>query len=446
MAVLMLSLTAPRQSSAEREQLGSWLTIAAWPARQVWGYHVRNWHIELAAVLVLAAWGGVAWGLHKRRPPDAVFAVGCALWSVPFALWVPVFSRDAYAYVAQGTLLQRGLDPYRVPVAALGHSALLNTVDPVWRHTLTPYGPIGLRVEQLAVAVGGGDEVRALIALRLVSVLAVGVAVACVWRLSDAPRRQLLTWLMLSPLVLVHLVSGVHLDALVLASLALCAAAALRDHLCSAVALAALAGEIKATAFVVLPVLFVQAWRSGGPKRLGMALVTALAVAGAACLVYLPDPLGWVGALRTPTASWDPFTPASTAALAVSEGLHHLGVSTPQFLLAGMRILVVALGAVGAVGLLATGRRRTTVETAGALLLVVLIASPVMWAWYLTPALPFLLLSRSAKAWAVATMLGSAGLMIGLPLRVVPAQRVAVIAEGAALVAIVAHARRRGRA
>lgn len=445
-AAIVLSLCAPLQSRAERNALGTWLPVVSWPGKQLEPHRAPAWLLVLSVGLLVLAWVAVALGLYRRHVPHRLFALGCVSWCTPFIASVPVFSRDAYAYVAQGTLLQRGLDPYSDPVASLGPTTVLRTVDPVWRHTVTPYGPAGLRIEQFAVWVGGG-EVGALLALRLVCVVCVAIAGAGVWTTSPLERRQLTLWLLLSPVLLVHLVSGIHLDAVVLAVLALSGAAAVRGHWAVAIGLAVAAGEVKATAFAILPVLFIGAWRSQGRRHFPVHVATALAVGALGGLAYWRDPLGWIAALRTPGSSWDPFTPASTVALVISEVMHHLGLSSPWSVLTVTRVLATVIGGAALMMLLVTARRRSTVETCAWVMLVVLIASPAMWAWYFTAAVPFLLMADRGRMRLAALLLGSAGLLVGLPLKVVPAQRVAVVAEFAAVVVVLAvgHQVRQGR-
>lgn len=435
-AVFLLSLSSPLQSAPERRSLGTWLMVASWPGRQLVAHKAPPWLIVLAVVLLVTVWLVVAAGLHRQQLSRRLFAAGCALWCCPFLVSVPVFSRDAYAYVAQGTLLQRGFDPYVTPVARLGRSGVLGAVDPVWRHTVTPYGPFGLRIEQAAVWLGGG-EVGALLVLRLLCVGCVALAGACVWVTCSPERRQLSLWLLLSPLVLVHLVAGLHLDAIVLALLALSAAAAIRRQPAFAIGFAVAAGEVKASAFAIVPVFLLLGWRSWRHPVVLRCLAVALTVGALGALAYWRDPFGWVAALRTPGSTWDPFAPASTMALAFSEAFHHARVSPPWSLVTMTHVVAIVLAGAAFVGLLVTRRRRPVVETCAWVLLVSFAGGPAMWAWYLTGALPFLLAADRARMRTVALVLGSAGLLVGLPLKVVPAQRLAVVAELAGALALV---------
>ncbi|HET6794194.1 MAG TPA: polyprenol phosphomannose-dependent alpha 1,6 mannosyltransferase MptB, partial [Acidimicrobiales bacterium] len=84
------------------------------------------------AVLV-AAWVGVGRRARARllRPGEAWSLL--VVWALPLFLGPPLFSRDLYSYVAQGTLAHVGLDPYSVGPSALGPGHLLTSVAPTWR-------------------------------------------------------------------------------------------------------------------------------------------------------------------------------------------------------------------------------------------------------------------------------------------------------------------------
>lgn len=429
--VALVGAAGPLQSRAERDVLGSWLTVttALWRGS---GLHpAPSSAVVVASLGLVLGWLLVAGSLHVRplRSRRSLIAL-VAAWSAPFVLAVPVFSRDAYAYVAQGALLQQGLDPYRHPVAALvGRPSVLAAVDPVWRHTFTPYGPLGLRLEQLMAAVGSGQEWRSLLAVRVLACLGVAVTGWCIWAALPTSRRHLGLWLWLSPLVLVHLIGAGHLDAVVCAFLAGSMLAALREHPHWAVVLAVGAGEIKATAFLVLPVLLVQVLRRDGARSAARCGVTAGVVALAAAGLFISDPLGWVAGLSTPGLAWDPFTPASTVALGVSEVVTHLGGHPEEGLVAACRLTIAVVGVAVAAVLLYRLRRNGLVLTCGLLMLDLALTGPALWPWYLAPCLALLVMAASRAAWCAALVISSCGMLLALPLHVVPAQRVAGLAE-----------------
>ncbi|WP_313023285.1 polyprenol phosphomannose-dependent alpha 1,6 mannosyltransferase MptB [Mobilicoccus sp.] len=151
------------------------------------------------------------------RPTAPVAA--WAWWSLPIACVPPLFSRDAYSYAAQGLVVSRGMDPYRTgPIAVPGPFA--DQVDPIWLYTPAPYGPLALQVQRLVVDLTGGDALLSAIAMRVPALLAVGVIAYALPRLAErmGVSRDQAVWLgVLNPLVLMHLVGGMHNDAVMIA-------------------------------------------------------------------------------------------------------------------------------------------------------------------------------------------------------------------------------------
>jgi len=179
----------------------------------------------LLAAGLLALIGGW-WWLQRLATREAAglraALTAWLLWTVPFALGPPLGSRDVWAYAAQGELARRGLDPSRYPVSALGPGPLLAAVDPRWRETRPPYGGLGVLLERGAAAVGGGHPLATVVVLRVLAVLAVAVLVLGAARLAPrAERARVVVLVGGCPPLLIHLVSGAHLDAVAAALLVL---------------------------------------------------------------------------------------------------------------------------------------------------------------------------------------------------------------------------------
>lgn len=424
-SVALVGLGAGSLSRPERQVVGRWLTTATAPWRSL------HWHADahrgtVAAVVVLVlVWVAGLVVVRRRDPGRRTVLAAAGVMALPLALSPPFLSRDAYAYVAQGQLLRHGLDPYRSPVAELGlHTAAVRAVDPVWRHTIPPYGPVALRLEQLLTWVGG-SEVGALVALRVLVVLCVAGSVALLRRAAPDEHRSLVTWLACSPLVLLQLVAAAHLDAVLCLLVLAAVGAAMTERHVLAAALATVATGTKVTAVVVLALVLVRAGRHHVRAALLSAVVTTLG-----CALLLPhDPWGWVPALRTPGSTWVPGTPSSTLYLGLLDLSHRFDVPLDPQAQAACRLLVLAVGS-GALLLLvrraARQHLRRLDEVAGLALVVLLACGPVLWPWYLAPAA--LLLVRSGQ-WLLAGLLGAVPALVALPVPVVTAQRVAVAAE-----------------
>lgn len=218
-----------------------------------------------AAIAIILVWTGVilnltAWVRLGRALPEGDSAVRrlCvigAAWMAPLLVSVPLFSRDAYSYLAQGALLRDGFDPYAVgPVANPG--LLLDNVSPVWTSTTAPYGPLFLLMGQGVTTVFGDNMVAGTIAMR---VLMLPGPILTVWGITRICRHfgtdpARVVWLaVLNPLTLIHLVGGVHNEMLMVGLMTAGIALALDRRHAAAVIVITLGVAVKATAGVALP-------------------------------------------------------------------------------------------------------------------------------------------------------------------------------------------------
>ncbi|MFI6075502.1 polyprenol phosphomannose-dependent alpha 1,6 mannosyltransferase MptB [Actinoplanes sp. NPDC051343] len=276
--------------------------------------------------LALVVW---AWWAGRRVVPSTRWAlVTAALWALPLLPFAPLGSEDAYSYACQGWVQHWGGDPYHVTTNQLGCPWEMS-VSPVWRDTTAPYGPLFLLLAGLTVT-PGEHLVVTLAGLRLIALAGVALMAAAVpvlaRRVGADPARA--TWIVLaSPLVLIHFVSGMHNDALMVGLLAAGLAVAAGHNnaagrqgpaagrlspaaLLAAGALIGLAAGVKATAGVVLPFVVLAAVPTGTPLR---RLWRPAALAGGGAVLALGAlsllsglGLGWVnGLLRSgDTVEW----------------------------------------------------------------------------------------------------------------------------------------------
>ncbi|MEN0137095.1 MAG: alpha-(1-_6)-mannopyranosyltransferase A [Rhodococcus sp. (in: high G+C Gram-positive bacteria)] len=177
------------------------------------------------------------------------------VWTAPLLLAVPMFSRDAYSYLAQGALLRDGFDPYAVgPVVNPG--ILLDNVSNVWTTTTAPYGPLFLLLSQGITAITGDNVIAGTMLLRVT--MLPGLALM-VWGVPHLARHlggnpAIALWLaVLNPLVLVHLIGGVHNELLMVGLMIAGIALVLERRHLAGIALVAVAVAIKATAGAALP-------------------------------------------------------------------------------------------------------------------------------------------------------------------------------------------------
>lgn len=143
------------------------------------------------------------------------------MWIVPLLLAPPLLSKDVYSYLAQSAIGFRGMDPYTYsPMRGLGvDHPLTLSVPNLWKDTPAPYGPLFLWVGEQITRVTG-DNITVAVGLHRIVAL-IGVAMI-IWALPRLARRCGVSavaalWLgALNPLLILHLVGGIHNEALMI--------------------------------------------------------------------------------------------------------------------------------------------------------------------------------------------------------------------------------------
>ncbi|SKU36291.1 integral-membrane protein [Mycobacteroides abscessus subsp. abscessus] len=211
----------------------------------------------LGVVLMLLAWLGL--GRHviagKVTKESLLIVIPC--WLLPLLASVPVFSRDAYSYLAQGALLRDGFDPYLVgPVE--NPNALLENVSPIWTTTTAPYGPLFLLIARFVTQIVGDDVVAGTMLLRLCMLPGLALLVWATPRVAQffsASASKALWICVLNPLVIIHLMGGVHNEMLMVGLMMAGIALTLERHHVWGIAVVALGVMVKASAGLALPFL-----------------------------------------------------------------------------------------------------------------------------------------------------------------------------------------------
>ena len=321
-------------------------------------------------VALVLSWVGVAllaltWWASRGLDASHQRRAG-VLWALPLLAAPPLYSRDLYAYAGQASLVAAGRDPYAAGPGSLP-GPLTTGVDEVWLDAPAPYGPVWLGLAGLVVRVTGESLVPAVLGLRLVAVLGLGLVAWALGRLAADPARAL--WLgVANPLVLLHLVGGGHNDALMV-GLLLAGLVVARRAVVPAAALVALAALVKVPALAGLAYLPLLA----ADRR--RAAVVAPVVAGAtAVAAALGTGLGWgwLGTLDAGRARLSLFSPVTGLGVAVG--------ALDATLLLGV-VLAAALG-VGVLALAALGRLDPLLAL-GLTLLGASVLLPVVQPWYL---------------------------------------------------------------
>jgi alpha-1,6-mannosyltransferase len=174
------------------------------------------------AVMMALAWLMLGrFALGGRRMSRAQLDRTLLLWVLPLLIAPPMYSRDVYSYLAQSEISIKGLDPYKVgPATGLGLDHVFTlSVPNMWRETPAPYGPLFLWIGQGISALTGENIVAAVLCHRLVVLLGVGLIVWATPRLARRCGVAEVSALWLgaaNPLLIMHLVAGIHNEALML--------------------------------------------------------------------------------------------------------------------------------------------------------------------------------------------------------------------------------------
>ncbi|MDM2520069.1 polyprenol phosphomannose-dependent alpha 1,6 mannosyltransferase MptB, partial [Mycobacteroides abscessus] len=133
----------------------------------------------------------------------------------------PMYSKDVYSYLAQSQIARLGKDPYTEgPAAALGLDHVFTlSVPSLWRETPAPYGPLFLWIGKGISWLTGDDIVAGALCHRLVELLGVLLIIWATPRLAQRCGVAEVSALWLgaaNPLLLMHLIAGIHNEALML--------------------------------------------------------------------------------------------------------------------------------------------------------------------------------------------------------------------------------------
>ena len=184
------------------------------------GLVVSSVLVWLGVALVLAAWLWLGRRVvDGKKVSEYTMIATTGFWLAPLLLSVPLFSRDTYSYLAQGALLRDGFDPYVVgPIE--NPNPLLDNVSSVWMTTPAPYGPAFILVAKFVTMVVGDNVVTGTMLLRLCMLPGLALLIWAAPRIARhvGANGAVALWIcVLNPLVIVHLMGGVHNEMLMVA-------------------------------------------------------------------------------------------------------------------------------------------------------------------------------------------------------------------------------------
>lgn len=338
--------------------------------------------MTLGLVLVLGAW--LVLGLILRRGASLRPLIRIAVtWSAPIVLGPPLFSRDVYSYAAQGLMVTRHVNPYANGPGALHNAKYVAPISSIWLRTRCPYGPLFLRLAQLAVGVTGRSLLGAILVLRVYEILGVVLIAAALPTLARSvgkdPARAV--WLgVCNPLVLFHFIGGAHNDSLMVGLLVAGLAVATTKRYATAVVLCSLAATVKNPAALGIAFIALEAVRNTPrDRRLSEFARLSGVVAATFALTSLITGIGfgWIGALGVPGKNMSYLTPTTFAAHFVSDVVGH-----DAAVLTTVRVVGMLLAAAVVALLMWRTPQLGTARACGLALAMVVACGPIVLPWY----------------------------------------------------------------
>lgn len=373
-----------------------------------------------AAWLTLCRHVATATG-EEQEDALALVRHAVVVWSAPLVVAPPLFSRDGWSYAAQGTMAHLGISPYEHGPGML-QGPIVQAVDPMWMHTVTPYGPLpllagdglaGLTRDPWMLAIG--HRVVALVGLVL---LAWAVPRLARWAGLNPAMASAVA--LASPLMIANGVGGLHNDLLMVGLMAAALVVAAENGWVLGAVLGGLAAAVKApgglvciaVALVSLPLAASLADRI---RRLAVVGGVSLGtLVGASVLSGLG--LGWIGGLTVPATVNTPLSITTLVGGAFDWTAGALGTGLPAGLFLDLVRQAGTLVAVGVAVWVAltwpTGRRSTAVSAVTVVVGVLVVLSPVVHIWYLLWVTPFLAALRLHRV--AASGLLAASVVFGL--------------------------------
>lgn len=365
-----------------------------------WGRYIGQLTFVGGLALTAHAW----LRLVLRPAPDALRERAARQawlwWSLPVLIAPPLFSHDAWSYVAQGALVNAGMDPYTHGPGMMP-GEMTTMVDPVWRYTGTPYGPLPLTYGAL-LAHFVHDPYVAMVAMRLPVVLG---GLALIWALPRLARRthvepgRTLALGLASPFVIAQGMAGQHNDMAVAGLIAVAltlAARRVNGMMIAASALIGIAAAMKFTAIVaVVPVVLIALpstiswWRRIAAMAIGSFVASAVVVlAGAPYGLWI----GWTKALDVPGKIISPLSPPTAVGLLIEHtwGAHNANVELAAVPVARSIGMALAMAITLVIACTArTAHTRAAMRSGAWIFVAVIACGPAFHTWYILLVIPF---------------------------------------------------------
>lgn len=375
-----------------------------------WGIYTSTVLLTFGAMLLMRSWIRLGQRL-AGWPEGSLRAVVAAIiaWSLPLFLAVPIFSRDVYAYIGQGRLMEAGENPYTTGISTLDNWFMLGA-DPAWAESRTPYGPYFLWLAHLVVKITDAQPDLSGLLFRALACIGVALCVIYVPKLAkmhgfDGARAL---WLSVAnPLFLISFVASAHNDGLMVGLAVAGTYFAATGRPIRGILLVTASIGIKPITILLLPFIgLLWAGRNASwPRKFATWAATAVLSFGVLFMSGIPYNLGsgWILAILDPTPGFTGYSPSGFLGMQVNRIADALGLPGGDI----ARVLRTALKylGIGIVVLLmfwGEGQRsHRVVRRMGLAFAAVVMLSPIIQPWYILWFLPFLAVTGIKNNWQV---------------------------------------------
>ncbi|GAB46008.1 mannosyltransferase MptA [Gordonia terrae NBRC 100016] len=411
----------PPRNSTVLSDLGlSWITYGH-------GKNVFGTLFWLGVFLMVFGWvrlGRRIFSGSAHTPSTRTLSRWVLVWAAPLLVAVPVYSRDVYAYLAQGAVFGAGFDPYADGPAHLP-GPLVDSMAQVWATTTAPYGPFFMGMLRVVTEITGDHAIIGVLAIRLVLLPGLFLALWAIPRLAErfgaSPQAGL--WLALfNPMVLIHLVAGPHVELLMMGVLVTGIVLVVDGRHVWGTSVLALAVSIKITAGIALPFvlwIWLSHIRSRRPVTSRDVVTVFASIVGIAVAVFgvwtlaIGLGLGWLTGLGWADVIINWFTVPTLAA-------HLVTLIAAPFVALNLQPVLEVTRAIGSVVLAVTlvavwWRHRHDARDAVAgmawAMLAVLLLEPSTLPWYYTWVL-VIAVAFDLPMWVRATVVGASTFLL----------------------------------
>lgn len=241
------------------------------------GRSIMDALLTAGIIALVVAWVWFGRDLTRQRAGFAETRRATWLWAAGLALAAPILSRDVYSYLMQGAMLRDGFDPY-TEGAAVNPGPYLYEVSHDWRNTTTPYGPLHLWIGERITTLVGDNVTLGIVAYKLLTLAGFAAIVWAVPRIAAelGGNPALALWLgVANPVMLLHMVGGMHNEAIMVGLVSVGLLACLRNRFVLGIVVISLAVSLKATAAIALPFVV---WMAYNRRRSDTATLARNAV------------------------------------------------------------------------------------------------------------------------------------------------------------------------